>query len=221
MRFLIFAGLALATSTVVHGQNISPEVFKACELKHPVDYKQQLACVNEQESALNELNKLKQGTVRQIKVAPKPQTPAVQNAEEAKDTFATPVVSEPELFGAEDYCGSLHVHRTDPWHACVAAEAKAKDQIDDALKNVNSDIPGDIAATCLDFTLAFQKSKAGNYIPQVPLLNCVTSKAPTRVFARCYENFVGEAFNRDVKAVPKEQAKSVALCFNSKVTEAQ
>ncbi len=63
--------------------------------------------------------------------------------------------------------------------------------------------------------LRFKCSDTHSYVSQVQMLQCLKAKAPTRDFARCYENFVQRIFTRKVTSVPAENAANVADCFNT------
>jgi hypothetical protein len=204
-----FTAFALAEDTTAQ---LSPDVFKQCEAKFPIDFKQQLACVKDQVEALDAL---KQPTTRQIAVEPKAKEEEDAEVPASQPIQATNAV-EAEADGAENYC-DVQIGKQiirDSWATCLANEKAAHAAIGDAIKGVDSDIVGDPYAVCRNFVSAFQLHDANLYVPQVPMLLCLKAKAPTRDFAKCYENYAHAHYDRDVKSVPAEDASFVANCFN-------
>ncbi len=142
MRFLnvafVMTAFTICSPLVQAQEGVSPEVFAACEVKTPNDFKQQLACVKDQVEAQNALKDLKENKTRQIVVTPK--------ATDAKDG------------GERAIARSQHSRNTakDKWTACVTAETAAHAAMEAALQTTDTDIPGDAYAVCRNFVSAFQ-----------------------------------------------------------------
>lgn len=200
MAVSVFAPLCFAQN------EISPEIFSACEAKTPKDFKQQLECVKEQAAAQKALNELKSGPSRQIVVQPK------AGADVAKKPLAASGFDEAD---ATDFCNNRPATEKDitSLKACVAAEIEAQAALAEAIDTVDSDIPGDPYVACRNYISAYQPQSETAYVPQSYMLQCLKAKAPTRDFGRCYQNYEQRVFTREVTTVSAEKAASISACF--------
>ena len=220
MRFLnvafVMTAVGFCAPVTLAQDGISPEVFAACEAKTPDDFKQQLACVKEQATALDALKALKQNKSRQIAVQPKVKD---QIEPEAEVVAAPPATGGFDAGTAETFCRNQtsETGAAIDWKACVESETAAHGAMAVALASVDSDIPGDPYEACRNYIFAYQADAAKVYLPQAMMLQCLQAKAPTRDFGKCYQTYEHRIFNRDVTSVSEENIGRVADCFVSRL----
>lgn len=122
----------------------------------------------------------------------------------------------------ETYCSDVANYDSDPekWRQCIDSETNAGKEIGKIMEGKNSGDAQDLAANCVGYITGLRGLGSIEYVSQPPILGCLKVNNPKLLFDDCVRRITGKAPQDRIIHWGREQADSIADCFNQSVAKA-